>query len=342
VSYFLGFGAPFALVLGLYAATGHLREFFYYFQGYGRDIYMDPVTWKYMGDSLHDELNKHSLGLAGVSFVTLFAIARALQALLTKPAEEGASGAESLGARMLARARTHAPILFTLMHFFGAVAGACFPFRFFGHYFLEVYPFIGLIAGYAMTEPVDGGEGHLSSVMGELVVVAGATAVLALAASSLERNILWRRGPQMWDRWYQDPQSSPLVRYIQATTTPSDTIFVWGFRSELHLSARRYPASRFVYSIYPSGFVPWFRDATREEEARRVVPGSQELLLTELEDSKPELVIDSGGTLYDRYMRDLPVFRRYLDKHYCAMGLVDGEPVYRRRRMGDCPPPDAP
>jgi len=109
--------------------------------------------------------------------------------------------------------------------------------------------------------------------------------------------------------------------------------------AETYVSAHRYPASRFVYTVYPSGVVPWFA-ATHAEEASRVVPGSQQLLLDDLEASEPELVIDAGRSMKGRYMYAIPLLRRYLDRHYCFARFVDGEPIYRRRHDDACPPAD--
>jgi len=41
-----------------------------------------------------------------------------------------------------------------------------------------------------------------------------------------------------------------------------------------------------------------------------------------------------------RYMYNYPQLRAYLDRGYCFMRYVDGEPVYRRRHGDICPPAD--
>jgi asparagine synthetase B (glutamine-hydrolysing) len=52
------------------------------------------------------------------------------------------------------------------------------------------------------------------------------------------------------------------------------------------------------------------------------------------------LVVDAGRSMNGRYMYNYPELRQYLDRNYCFMRYVDGEPVYRRRLNGDCPPAD--
>jgi hypothetical protein len=322
--YALGFVVPFALVVGIYAAAGHLRDFVYYYQRYGRDIFMAPLTREVMASKLREELDKYLLGLACVVSLVVLALARAVRDVFGAPRGWG-------------RWRRQAPALFALLHFFAAAAGATFTWRFFGHYFVQMYPFLGLVAGYALSERFeDMDEDHLPTVFGGLLVVAGALVLLALADSALHRFVRLQRST---DRWYKDPESDEIVRYVREKTLPSGSIFVWGFRAETYVSARRYPASRFVYTVYPSGIVPWF-ETTLKEEASRVVPGSQELLLDDLEHSKPELVVDAGRSLHGRYMYEIPIFRKYLDEHYCFARYVDGEPIYRRRHVDACPRPD--
>jgi hypothetical protein len=351
VAYGVGFTAPFAVVLAIYGATGHLRDFIYYYQRYGRDVYMAPITWKFASEAFPNHVAKYSFGIAAVSSVVLLAVARTTRSFLAAPmapVDASDERAHARWTRTLTRAQASGPELFALLHFFGATVGATFPVRFFGHYYLEFYPFFGLVAGYAFSMPLRGlhrREDGPSPLLGRLVVVLGAALLLFMADRALHRTAGWRRGHEpgagdkWWDRWFEDPKNDPMVRYVLANTKPTDTIFVWGFRSELHVSAHRFPASRFVYSIYPSGFVPWFHDSLAVE-ARRVVPGSQELMLSDLEASAPKLVIDSGGTMYHRYMKDIPIFRRYLEQRYCYMGTIEEDPIYRRRVDRDCPPPD--
>src|SRR5206468_1959691 len=79
-------------------------------------------------------------------------------------------------------------------------------------------------------------------------LVCGGALLLAIANSALARNVRLRRET---DRWYQDPAQDPIVRYVDERTTPDQTIFVWGFRAETYLSSRRYPGSRYIYTVYP-------------------------------------------------------------------------------------------
>jgi hypothetical protein len=306
----LGFATPFALVLSLYAATGNLRRFVYYFQQYGRQVFMAPVTWAATREAFRPQIDR-SLTLVGAVSLGWFAlVARALR-----------SGA-----------RANAPALFVAANLALGMAGACFTTRFFGHYFVQVFPWLGLLA--AMLSQPDGDEGATrGDPRRAWALVLGAIAVVSLGHYARGRQVLRSR---VHDRWYQDPSDDPISRYVRENSRPEQSVFVWGFRAETYLSAERWPASRYVYTVYPAGVVPWF-SATREEQEQRVVPGSREELLEDLEREKPELLVDAGRTMLDQYMYNYPVFRAYIDRHYCFARYVDGEPVYRRKRDDRCP-----
>ncbi len=319
-------GAPFALVIGLYAATGHLREFVYYFQRYGRDIFMAPLTREYMRDKIREQIDRYYLGVVAVSALGVAALSRSAAAWVS----DRVRGVE--------RWRHGATGLFLVLQLACAAFGACFTWRFFPHYFVQVFPVAAVVAGlvassfaYDPAHPRD-----RAPVAGGLTMVLGAAVLLAVASSALARRT---RTLRETDRWYQDPHADPIVRYVVERSQPGDMIFVWGFRAETYVSAARLPASRFVYTVYPSGVVPWFQ-STRDEEERRVVPHSRDELLADLERNKPVLVVDAGRSMNGRYMYNYPQMRAYLDRNYCFMRYVDGEPVYRRRMNGECPPAD--
>lgn len=342
--YVLGFSVPYVLVVGLYTVTGHLSTFVYYYQRYGREIFMDPLTWSYVRDKIREQIDRYYLGVAAVGVLTFHALARAVRQTLTPwpqrtQPSEATSGTDrtSRWTGLVTRLREHAVPWYAILHMVCAFVGACFTFRFFPHYFVQFFPFAAVvIAGVAAASYEKLSIEDRPGLVSAFVLLAGGVVLLSIANSALHRNVRIRRET---DRWYQDPASDPIVRYVTEKTTPDQTIFVWGFRAETYLSSRRWPASRYIYTVYPAGVVPWFQ-ATPEEEERRVVPGSREQLLADLEREKPELVIDAGRSMSGRYMYNYPALRAYLDRNYCFMRYVDGEPVYRRRHGERCPPAD--
>lgn len=323
--FLLGVSAPYVVVIAIYAASGHLREFVYYYQRYGRDIFMDPLTTTVMRDKIREQIDRYFIGIAGVSALGLTVLARAVRTYV-----------DAEGARA-ARLREAVVPLYVVVQLAAAAIGAGFTWRFFPHYFVQVHPIAAVLAGVALSQLFAARRARdVGAATSATVFVAGAAVLLLVGSSALARNVRTRRET---DRWYQDPHADPIVRYVREKTEEGQRIFVWGFRAETYVSSHRLPASRYVYTVYPAGVVPWFQ-ATRDEEERRAVPGSRELLLADLEHYKPELVIDAGRSMNGRYMYNYPPLRNYLDRNYCFMRYVDGEPVYRRRHGDQCPPAD--
>lgn len=300
----LGFAAPFAIVLSVYLASGNLRRFVYYFQQYGREIFMDPVTSGAVRAAFRPQIER--------SLTLVLLLGLAWSALL----------ARAVRAPGPLRSRSRAVPLVLCANVVLGLCGALFTTRFFGHYFVQIIPWIALMIGALFAR-----SDEAKPDRARWIAVAMAALVLSVGLFARWRQIVrWRET----DRWFQDPSDDPISRYVRESTRPEHTVFVWGFRAETYLSAERWPASRYVYTVYPAGVVPWFA-ATRAEMERRVVPGSREELLADLEQDKPELIVDAGRTMLDQYMYNYPVFRRYLDAHYCFIRYVDGEPIYRRR-----------
>lgn len=321
----LGGAAPFAAVLGLYAATGHFKEFIYFYQRYGREIFMAPVTLNAYRDKLKEQLDKYLFGIVVVGSLGWLLAARTVRRVV----DHAGPRADAL--------RAEGPALVVFLQLVAAVFAASFTGRFFPHYLVELFPVAALVAGVTLSSAfAPTAASARGRFAGTLTLVLGCSALLSVCAWNLHRNVRLRRET---DRWYQDPRTDPIVRYVVERTDPGERIFVWGFRAETYLSAQRMPASRFVYTVYPAGVVPWFQ-ATRDEEERRVTPHSREQLLTDLDRERPELIIDAGRTMSGRYMYNYPQLRAYLDRGYCFMRYVDGEPVYRRRHGDTCPPAD--
>ncbi|MEI8256329.1 MAG: hypothetical protein WCJ30_11715, partial [Deltaproteobacteria bacterium] len=426
-----GFAVPYVLVVGLYAATGHLGTFVYYYQKYGRDIFMDPLTPEFMRDKVREQIDRYFLGIAVLGAAWCASVGHSIRLSMQAeipadpPASSEAPASETLklapellalfnlpvpglgllfapklkavgvigfigslgviaarfairraaeipytvsglvrdivtwvalGAlmamvtgvliavrypharfRAMERLARTTPAWFAVLQALAAFGGALFTFRFFPHYFVEFFPFAGITVGHVTTTQFDRADADdKPSLVSAGTMVLGGIILLVIANSALARNVRVRRET---DRWYQDPATDPIVRYVSERTRADQSIFVWGFRAETYLSSHRFPGSRYVYTVYPAGVVPWFQ-ATHEEEERRVVPGSREQLLEDLESDQPELVIDAGRSMNGRYMYNYPTLRTYLDRKYCFMRYVDGEPVYRRRHGERCPPAD--
>jgi hypothetical protein len=282
-----------ALVLAPYVVRGELGAFWYYFVRYGREVYLAPVRPRDVGHvfEVYFLVKGHLLILAVAAWL-----------VVKRPAVVPPSSQ-----------------LLLLLNPAVAVAATIFTGRYFGHYFLE-YDVLACVALGVAFERLGAKSG--------LITLAALTPALATLTLVLQGRQRTRR--MGFDDAFPAEVQEPVGTWVAAHTAPDDEIFVWGFRGEIHTSARRWPASRFVYAQYVSGVVPWYVEPLTVQMTR-VVPGSHAQLLRDLEASRAPIIVDAGHSLFDRYMVDYPDFAAYLDQHYCAAAVVSGTPIYRRR-----------
>ncbi|AKU96911.1 hypothetical protein AKJ09_03575 [Labilithrix luteola] len=204
-------------------------------------------------------------------------------------------------------------------------------YRFFPHYYLPVLPLLALVVAAWIDRHVR--IRNAAAVRFATALLAAVTVVAAgFSAYAYEKiDGLVTHGPTV----------RRVARFVEATTSPDAKLFVWGFSPWIYPYAHRRPAGRYVFETYVTGFVPWFFDAY-PHEASRVVPGSLEALLGDLDREKPEIVVDAGSVLLARPMRAYGAAATWLHANYCFEVRVSGYDVYRRKTPAGCASEDFP
>jgi hypothetical protein len=295
------------------AREGTLRELLYYGFTYNREIHLNPTPDR----SLSWLPNLfYRLGEEPSFFVLL-------------------TGLIALGAPWVsrrARAAWRDRSVWTLGRGFGfrqflglnlalALASGATMYRFFPHYFLQAWPFAALCAG-AAAEPFARSRRwqptwrRLSAGFLGLVLFCGWQATVI--------------SEKVDGRVMHDRSVDEVSRLIAATTGPPDRIFVWGFSPWIYQYSHRRPAGRYVFETYVTGFVPWFWEKLSVERAR-IVPGSTEALLSDLDREKPVVVVDAGSVMLARPMRAYAPFAWWLHANYCFEVRIGAFDVYRRK-----------
>lgn len=301
------------------AARGTLREMYYYTVVYNRDVHLRPTT------KFFPKLTPFFMRLIEQTsfFVALTLLAGAAVTTLVRRlrAFRGHPRLVSLVRGLGVRSFVAVQLVVAL------VSGATMR-RFFPHYFLPAIPFLALaLAGL------------------------GGTWLARRAAQTLERPIQLTTfafvllcaglgtvfGERVDGRVSHDRSPEECGRLIEKTTQPEDRIFVWGFSPWIYPYAHRKPAGRFVFETYVTGFVPWFWDKLSVERAR-IVPGSVEALLGDLDRERPEVVVDAGSVMMARPMRAYEAPGRWLERNYCFELRIAAFDLWRRRK-DDAPCP---
>jgi 4-amino-4-deoxy-L-arabinose transferase-like glycosyltransferase len=210
------------------------------------------------------------------------------------------------------------------VHLVLAVVAATSMYRFFPHYYLQAAPFMALCVGIAID------RWFLGDAKGWPARVVVTCFMLFLLFASTLGCVF---GEKVDGRVAHDRTVLDVGKLIDATTKPEDKIFVWGFSPWIYQYSHRRPAGRYVFSTYVTGFVPWFWEKLDVERAR-IVPGSVEALLDDLDREKPAIVVDAGSVMIARPMRLYPKPSAWLHANYCFDMRIGAIDVYRRKVEG--------
>jgi 4-amino-4-deoxy-L-arabinose transferase-like glycosyltransferase len=203
-------------------------------------------------------------------------------------------------------------------------------FRFFPHYFVQLYLPLALAAtpwtAYALRRPLSPGAR-----------VAMAWPLLALVGFTIANTVLYRGPVKAYE------ETLPVFERV-ATRLREDPcfergpLFVWGFAPQLYTEARLPPASRFVVpQASLTGYVPGRRprESGATDSAALVQGEHWDLLMQDLQRSPPAFVLDTspaGLHGWDRYpLRDFPRLNAFVRSGYRAVADVDGVWIWRRR-----------
>lgn len=228
-------------------------------------------------------------------------------------------------AKLWALVRGFGPQQYIALHLALGVFSATIMYRFFPHYYLQAAPFMALAIG-ALVASWSSRRGDRAWTLRAMTV---AFSAFVLFASIIGCDF----GERVDGRVAHDRTLQDVAKFIDATTKPDDKIFVWGFSPWIYGYSHRRPAGRYVFETYVTGFVPWYWEKLSLEKSR-IVPGSTEALLDDLDREKPAIVVDAGSIMMARPMRGYEKPNAWLHAHYCFELRVGALDVYRRKEEG--------
>ncbi len=208
-------------------------------------------------------------------------------------------------------------------------------FRFFPHYFVQLYLPLALLAApwtAAALGPPLSRRGRLAAAW-PLVLLVGFTAANGILYSGRSRVYEETR-----------PVFRDVARRLRADPCfGHGPLFVWGFAPQLYAESGLPPASRFVVpQASIAGYVPGNRGARSADTGALVRADHRDLLMSDLVRRPPAFVLDTapaGLHGWDRHpLAEFPRLDAFVREGYDAIASVDGVWVWRRR--GGCVRPD--
>jgi hypothetical protein len=318
-----GAALPVLVLVAVYGAAGHLAELAYWVFVYNSKVYMAPYTPELRATSWQGFMILNGVTLV-VSAVTATAACAQAFALVRQP-ERAHELSEAQRETAGARAFVAVSLLLS-----GLAARA--PLRDFGHYYVLVLPWLGLLGGVlledAMTLLHDADRRGLDTA-----VAIAATALMVPICNMRERQQRDEVRVE-WHRSVRERTSQRVCSNVDILSTSADRVVIWGFAPEFYTYCRRVPGTRYPMTTFVAGFVPWFEGATPEQDDARAVPGARRAFLDDLEAMQPKVLIDAPGTMGGRSIRRYPELAAYLDEKYCFRIRVEDIDLYQRLPPG--------
>jgi hypothetical protein len=160
--------------------------------------------------------------------------------------------------------------------------------RTFDHYSMQVIAPLALACGWttARVAAYAGPAWRRYRLAGVAVVLllAGAAATLVVPALRRARKF---DPDEEGSRWIGDD--------VRAQTCPVDRLFVWGYAPELYVFAQRLPATRFLYTNYLTGLIPWTNLDPMKNTDYAIIPGAWDGFWSDWIKHPPELIVDTMG-----------------------------------------------
>lgn len=206
-------------------------------------------------------------------------------------------------------------------------------FRFFPHYFIQLYVPLCLGAAPHITSllvPISGN--------GRRFIVYGVTVWILFTLANL---YLYYGNSGMYRE--TDPVFKRVAQRLrQDSCYAGGSLFVWGY-TPLYYHAQLKPASRFAV-LSQGGLTGYISGNLERVQSKKPVEQSPQgdnwdILMSDLEKNQATYIVDTspaGIYRWDRYpIRDFPRLQQYLEDHYDAFDNIEGVVLYRRRNCGE-------
>ena len=160
--------------------------------------------------------------------------------------------------------------------------------RDFGHYSIQVIPGLSLACGWLLAEL------HQTALAWRNTGQAGRWRAAQFAAGLALASIIVPTVMGLRALDTSDGQSEEVGRLVQANSHPRDRIFVWGYMPEMHVYARRLPSTRFFYTNWVTGLIPWTNLDWLTDTTYAIIPGTPEQMRQDFDRRPPMVIVDTG------------------------------------------------
>jgi len=162
--------------------------------------------------------------------------------------------------------------------------------RDFSHYSMQVLPGLSLACGWLLARLHE--KARQWRTAGQLQRWRAWQLAAGLILASLAvPTLFWLRAIDT-----NDGITADIGRVVKANTQRSERIFVWGYVPEIHVFAERLPSTRFFYTVWVTGMIPWTNLDWMKDTTYAILPGTPGILRRDFERRPPAVVVDTLNT----------------------------------------------
>ncbi|GAB5561171.1 MAG: hypothetical protein SynsKO_28180 [Synoicihabitans sp.] len=199
--------------------------------------------------------------------------------------------------------------------------------RGFAHYSATIIPGMSLLFGWIVGETLQ----RLQPRSNWLSLTGGLVLALPITIQFWHQHRNITEALDTAEQGYKEEAIVPLK-----FTTPEEKIFVWGYAPEIYFYAKRLPSTRFIYTNYVTGLLPWTNIDPLRDVSYGITPNAAEFLARDFAADLPALVVDTRN---DREYSRFPIAKRdeiwpHILENYVEVALPDdvknGSRYYRK------------
>lgn len=221
-------------------------------------------------------------------------------------------------------------VVFCLASFFLSLIPVGMGGRFYGHYYLQLYPSLLLLS--AVSFILYSSESGKLFLFRKLLFFGFFCVPLFFQCFSF-----YRTSAQVFDG--AKSYHLKLAQEIEKNTLPTDTIFVWGNYSHAYYFAQRRPASRFILCEY---VLPYWEkyyqkkpDFVFESDNLKYLKNFF-LMMSELKEKKPALILDTSTSSHFEHfslfkIESFPPLFDWIRSEYQVVSVIEGVTIYQKK-----------
>lgn len=224
-----------------------------------------------------------------------------------------------------------------LFWFLFSIIPVCTGGKFYGHYFLQLYPALSILAAGSsmrffswLNKP---GKVRTKQIVYSLFITGLLIPPIGFFGARLHADKIYAAIGE------ENPKAYiPVAEYVRKHTDENDRIFVWGFATPIYTYSNRLGASRFLWCDWMTGRVSGTPSAKDKffDTKPYVTKGSWNLFFEDMNKNRPIYFIDTSPGNYHDYgkypITNYPDLMKYLNRHYHFESTVNGANIYRRNK----------